>query len=83
MKKIPYLAFWIYLVCAFTIPFVIVSVLDNYGYAGTGEGYAYDVGSLMGYSFLIGGIILGLYYAIKSTMKKQKEKTKSLGTNSN
>lgn len=80
--RIPYLAFWIYLASALTIPFPFVLILDSYGYAGTGRGFAYDVGSLMGYSFLIGGIILGLYYAIKSTMKKQTEKTKSLGTNS-
>lgn len=81
MRKIPYLAFWIYLASALTIPFPFVLILNNYGFSGTGEGLAYDIGTVAGQSLLIGGAILGLYYALKSTNKKIK-KPESLDANS-
>ena len=61
-------AWMIYLICVGVIPLIIISL----GYE-TGRGRGYDIESGIASTALIGGIILGVYYGISTTLKKKKE----------
>ena len=62
-------AWQIYLICVGVLSFPVVMVLGYFGYE-TGEGLAYDMGTVLVTTAIIGSGILGLYYGAKRGKKK-------------
>lgn len=64
-------AWQIYPIGVFVVSVPLVIVLGYYGY-GTGEGFYYDMGSMLATSAIIGGGIIAVYYGYKREQRKRK-----------
>ena len=70
-------AWQIYLIGISVLSFPVVMILYSSGY-GTDQGLGYDIGSMLGQTSIIGGIVLGLYYLTKYLKREErKEKLKT------
>lgn len=68
-------AWQIYVISILVISFPLIAVLNAFGFE-SGEGLGYDMGSAVFTTGIIGGIITGIYYVTKWSMKERKEKEK-------
>ncbi len=68
MKLKAWMVYLIGIIIVVSFPLALLLVSSRFR---TGEGIYYDMGSMLGISVIVGGAILLLYYAIKSSRKKK------------
>ena len=68
-------AWQIYLISVLVISFPVILILNGLGHE-SGNGLGYDMESAVVTTGVIGGIITGIYYVTKWSMKERKEKEK-------
>ena len=68
-------AWQIYLISVFVLSFPVIWVLDGLGH-NMGRALGYNIEGAIITTGIIGGIITGIYYVTKWSMKERKEKEK-------